>query len=215
MNSRSAFALASLLVLGCGRNEEPAGARPAKLATAEPLPEARPSPAQAPTASPSVATAPVADKPRCVVPSAPTPAPRAEPARFCPADPTGNLELRRGHVAFVDAPGAPRVEVELADRPDSRERGLMYRTGMPEQAGMLFSWPEEQPRSFWMHNTCIPLDMLFIDARGFLVGILEQVPVMNDASRSIPCPAAHVLELNAGWTRARGVTAGQRIRIEP
>lgn len=214
MNSRSALALAAVLALACGRNEEPVGARPAKLVTAEPPPEARTPTAKPPAASSAGVAPPAIEKPRCVVQSSPTAAPRAEPARFCPADPTGNLDLRRGHVAFVDAPGAPRVEVELADRPDSRERGLMYRTGMPDQSGMLFSWPEEQPRSFWMHNTCIPLDMLFIDARGFIVGILEQVPVMNDASRSIPCPAAHVLELNAGWTRSHGVTAGQRIRIE-
>jgi uncharacterized membrane protein (UPF0127 family) len=154
-------------------------------------------------------------KPRCVVPFDSTPAPRAEKAPRCPDDPVGNLELARGQVTFPEAPGAPPVEVELADAPHSRERGLMYRTGMPEDAGMLFSWPNEEVRSFWMRNTCIPLDMLFIDSRGFVVGILEQVPTLNEASRSISCPAAHVLELNAGWARSHGVSAGQRVRIEP
>ncbi|MBK8994309.1 MAG: DUF192 domain-containing protein [Myxococcales bacterium] len=216
MKSRLALASAALVALGCGRSEEPAGSRPAKAApvvVASPGPRAASAPSAPPTPPPSPSA--VADKPRCVVPSPATPQPRAEKAKNCPADPTGNLPLGRGHVTFADAPGSPRVEVELADRPETRERGLMYRTGMPDDAGMLFSWPNEQVRSFWMHNTCIPLDMLFIDARGFIVGILEQVPTMNDESRSIPCPAAHVLELNAGWTRAHGITAGQRLRIEP
>lgn len=216
MKSRLALASAALVALACGRSEEPAGSRPARAATvdvASPGPRATPAPSAPPPSPPSPSA--VADKPRCVVPTAATPQPRAEKAKSCPADPTGNLPLGRGHVTFTDAPGSPRVEVELADRPETRERGLMYRTGMPEDAGMLFSWPSEQVRSFWMHNTCIPLDMLFIDARGFIVGILEQVPTMNDESRSIPCPAAHVLELNAGWTRAHGISAGQRLRIEP
>lgn len=216
MKSRLALASAALVALACGRSEEPAGSRPARAATvnvASPGARATPAPSAPPPSPPSPSA--VADKPRCVVPTAATPQPRAEKAKSCPSDPTGNLPLSRGHVTFTDAPGSPRVEVELADRPETRERGLMYRTGMPEDAGMLFSWPSEQVRSFWMHNTCIPLDMLFIDARGFIVGILEQVPTLNDESRSIPCPAAHVLELNAGWTRAHGIAAGQRLRIEP
>jgi uncharacterized protein len=79
---------------------------------------------------------------------------------------------------------------------------------------MLFSWTAESARTFWMHNTCIPLDMLFIAADGFITGILEQVPTLNDDPRGVPCPAAHVLELNAGWTRAHGVRAGMRAVIE-
>jgi uncharacterized membrane protein (UPF0127 family) len=205
MTYRSVLALSVLSLLGCGRSEEPAGARPARAATAE---------VAAPTRSTASAAAP-AEKPRCVIATSTTPAAQAEPARHCPPDPTGNLSLRRGHVTFADAPGTPRVEVEVADQPEGRERGLMYRTGMPEGAGMLFSWPDEQVRNFWMRNTCLPLDMLFIDSRGFIVGILEQVPTMNEASRTIPCPATHVLELNAGWTRSHGVVAGQRLRIEP
>jgi uncharacterized membrane protein (UPF0127 family) len=90
----------------------------------------------------------------------------------------------------------------------------MYRTAMPEDQGMIFSWPEEAERTFWMHNTCIPLDMLFIAADGTILGVVEQVPVLNDSPRGIPCPVAHVLELNAGWVRAHGVAPGQRIKIE-
>lgn len=90
----------------------------------------------------------------------------------------------------------------------------MYRTELESDRGMLFSWSEERPRSFWMKNTCIPLDMLFIDADANIVGILENVPTLNLRSRSIRCPAAHVLEVNAGWTREHGVLAGQKVEIE-
>lgn len=154
--------------------------------------------------------------PSCVVPLAEPPKPKAEPAKDCPADPLASSppELGRGYVTFVEAPGSPRIGVEIADDEAERSRGLMYRTSLPDERGMLFSWPDERPRSFWMRNTCIPLDMLFISKAGFIVGILEQVPVMNEASRTVPCPAAHVLEVNAGWVRSHGVKPGTRVAFE-
>ncbi len=90
----------------------------------------------------------------------------------------------------------------------------MYRTHMADDDGMLFVWKEERERSFWMRNTCIPLDMLFVAADGTIVGIHEQVPVLNEAPRAISCPAMYVLEMNAGWTRKHGVVAGQRLKVE-
>jgi uncharacterized membrane protein (UPF0127 family) len=122
--------------------------------------------------------------------------------------------LPRGRVTFRDAPGQPAVEVEFAREPAHRERGLMFRTSLPSDAGMLFSWKTDEVRHFWMHNTCIPLDMLFVAADGTILGILEQVPTLNDDSRSVPCPARHVLEVNAGYTRAHGIKPGQRIEID-
>jgi uncharacterized membrane protein (UPF0127 family) len=124
------------------------------------------------------------------------------------------LQLPVGRVTFVDAPSSPSAEVELARDEASRERGLMYRTSMPEGSGMLFSWQDERVRSFWMRNTCIPLDLLYITKDGTIAGILEQVPTMNDAPRGIKCPVSHVLELNAGWARSRGVAPGMKVKIE-
>jgi hypothetical protein len=158
------------------------------------------------------ATGPSTD--RCVVPRVEPPAPVASPAARCPADPTGPLELQVGVVQFTDAPAAPRVVVELARDDAARTRGLMYRTRLDPDAGMLFSWDTEQPRSFWMLNTCIPLDMLFIAGDGTIVGILEQVPTLNTAPRGVPCAAQHVLEVNAGWTRQHGVLPGQKVAFE-
>lgn len=90
----------------------------------------------------------------------------------------------------------------------------MYRTVLPEDHGMLFSWPNEQVRAFWMMNTCIPLDMMFIAADRTILGILEEVPVLNRASRSIPCPAAYVLEVNAGYSRRHGIKPGMHVEID-
>lgn len=90
----------------------------------------------------------------------------------------------------------------------------MYRTTMDQDQGMLFEFPDERRRAFWMKNTCIPLDMLFVDRGGTIVGILENVPTLNLASRGVPCPAAYVLEVNAGWTREHGVFAGQHLDID-
>jgi uncharacterized protein len=142
------------------------------------------------------------------------PAPIAGKAAQCPKDPTGNLKLPLGKITFTDAPGAPQVDVELARDEASRERGLMYRTSMRESRGMLFSWQDERVRNFWMHNTCIPLDMLYVTNEGIIAGILEQVPTLNDSPRGVQCPVAHVLELNAGWARAHGVAPGMKLKIE-
>ena len=140
---------------------------------------------------------------------------RAANALHCPAEVRGAADLAHGYVVFNDAPGSPRLNVELARTEPEQERGLMYRTKLPDAQGMLFSWGgQEAPRTFWMHNTCIPLDMMFIARDGTVVGILEQVPTLNDEPRGVPCPAAYVLEVNAGWSRAHGIKPGTTVHVE-
>lgn len=160
------------------------------------------------------AAQPEAEQASCTTPFPEEPAPKAEPAKDCPQGPVQPLALPRGFVTFPESNSKSRVAVEVAANDTSRQRGLMYRTSMAPEEGMLFVWPTNAPRSFWMKNTCLPLDMLFIDSKGFIVGILEQVPVMNEHPRSVPCPAAYVLEMNAGWSRDHGVKPGQRVKIE-
>ncbi|MEP7051588.1 MAG: DUF192 domain-containing protein [Pseudomonadota bacterium] len=150
----------------------------------------------------------------CVVPMAQEPARRAPKALHCPVDPVGPSDSARSYVNFTDAPGSPRLAVELARTEAEKERGLMYRTTLPEEQGMLFVWNDEEPRTFWMHNTCIPLDMMFIARDGTITGILEQVPTLNDEPRGVPCPAAYVLEVNAGWSRAHGVKPGTKVHVD-
>lgn len=102
----------------------------------------------------------------------------------------------------------------MATTPPQHERGLMFRTKMPENQGMLFEWPSESQRVFWMRNTCIPLDMLFVAKDGTVAGIQEQVPTLNEAPRGVPCPAAYVLEVNAGWCRRHGVKPGMHMLLD-
>jgi uncharacterized protein len=171
-----------------------------------------PVPAPTPLTAPPKAAEDGAPK-RCVVPTGDEPPPAVSKADTCPSDPVfGGLELERAQASFPDAPGKPTIVVELAKSSEERGRGLMYRTRLPENSGMLF-FMEGEPRvqSFWMRNTCIPLDMMFIEKDGFIAGILENVPTVNDERRSIPCPVSYVLEVNAGWSRDHGVKAGQRV----
>lgn len=137
---------------------------------------------------------------------------KPQPAATCPPDPDGSpmlpvhmLTVRENHV---------RVACELVWKPDDTERGLMYRTFMADDHGMLFKLPRRVQR-FWMHNTCISLDMLFVDTDGTIVGILERVPILNDESRSVGKPTPYVLELAAGAAARYGLVAGQHLEIPP
>lgn len=136
-------------------------------------------------------------------------------AAECPADPVfGGVRMETAQVTFPDAPGTPSVVVELAASDTQRARGLMYRSHMAKNAGMLFL-PDGPPKvqTFWMKNTCIPLDMMFIDKNGVIVGILQNVPPMNLDQRSIPKPSSYVLEVNGGWSESAGVRTGQRVTL--
>ncbi len=115
----------------------------------------------------------------------------------------------------IDTPkGTVALRAELAAKQEETEKGLMFRTQMPEEQGMLFDLGKPHvEHTFWMRNTCIPLDMLFIDDDGLIVGVLENVPTLNDAERSVGCPASWVLEMNAGWSRRHGVRAGQHMKL--
>jgi uncharacterized membrane protein (UPF0127 family) len=141
-------------------------------------------------------------------------APQAKPAAQCPKEVGPKPAWARGYVQFKDAPSKPRIAVEIARTPEAHEHGLMFRTKLPEEQGMLFEWGFESRRVFWMHNTCLPLDMLFVAKDGTIAGIVEQVPVLNDEPRSIPCPAAYVLEVNAGWCRRHGVMPGMHLSVD-
>jgi uncharacterized membrane protein (UPF0127 family) len=90
----------------------------------------------------------------------------------------------------------------------------MFRKSMPQGEGMLFTFARRKVQTFWMKNTCIALDMLFIDSDGLIVGIEENVPTMNTNTYSAGCESLYVLEVNAGWTRRQGVKSGQRVIFE-
>lgn len=90
----------------------------------------------------------------------------------------------------------------------------MFRKSMPEEHGMLFDLDVRGTHDFWMHNTCIPLDLIYVDEDGFIVGIVENAPTLDDESRGVgECLSRYVLEMNAGWSRRHGVRAGQHMTV--
>ncbi len=152
---------------------------------------------------------------RCVrrTPDAPPPAVPRGPAPGCPVDPEPDLPPSPVvSVSFPDVSGVS-VEAELVRSEHDTMRGLMYRRAMPEEHGMLFDLRERDDHKFWMHNTCIPLDLIYVDEDGLIVGIVENAPTLDDSARGVGCPSRWVLEVNAGWCRRHGVTAGQRMTL--
>ncbi len=103
------------------------------------------------------------------------------------------------------------VTVELARTEAERSRGLMFREKLAPDAGMLFVWGEEAPRSFWMMNTYIALDMIFIGADGVVVGVVENAEPMTTEGRGVEGASQYVLEVVGGAARAHGVGAGTQV----
>jgi uncharacterized membrane protein (UPF0127 family) len=114
----------------------------------------------------------------------------------------------REELTITTDSGPHLFQVEIADNPQERAFGLMFRQEMPADAGMLFDFEEEQPASFWMRNTYIPLDMLFIKADGTVESIAERTTPLSE--RSIPSkgPVRYVLEINGGVSKELGIEPG-------
>jgi uncharacterized membrane protein (UPF0127 family) len=104
------------------------------------------------------------------------------------------------------------VTAEIADTPALRERGLMERDSLPENHGMLFVYPDERERSFWMRNTPLALDIAFLDRNGTIINIATMEP-HDDANTTSTSPAMYALEMEAGWFEAHGVAAGARVQL--
>jgi uncharacterized membrane protein (UPF0127 family) len=118
-------------------------------------------------------------------------------------------------VAIVSADNSKRatVKVELADTPDARELGLMYRNHLDDDAGMLFIFPQPENAHFWMKNTAIPLDMLFADANGKVVGIVANAQPYSEALVGGFDGTLYVLEVNGGYAANHRIVAGDRLEF--
>ena len=105
------------------------------------------------------------------------------------------------------------VIVEIADSDASRAKGLMMRTFLPQGQGMLFVWPEEAPRTMWMKDTFIPLDIIFMDGQGKIVGIATQAVPHDLSPLGTDRPARYVLEVPAGDAKRLGLAVGQALDL--
>ncbi|CAN5679179.1 hypothetical protein BH23GEM11_BH23GEM11_08200 [soil metagenome] len=140
--------------------------------------------------------------------AAPLPGPAAtgEDAGF--DDPEGRPWRGTAWVLF----GSDTVRAEVADTPESRERGLMHRTELADGEGMLFVYSSMATRSFWMRNTFIPLDIAFLDARQIIVDIQQMEPETETLHES-SAPAMFALEVPQGWYAARDIRVGAQAQI--
>jgi uncharacterized membrane protein (UPF0127 family) len=120
---------------------------------------------------------------------------------------------REGDLDLLDSAGkvVKTIEIEIADSEFDRERGLMYRPYLPESAGMLFIFGREEYRSFWMRNTYISLDIMFIGASGEINTIHKYTTPYSEASIPSKEPSTYVLEVNAGFCDNHDITEGMSI----
>lgn len=116
-------------------------------------------------------------------------------------------------VTIVNAVGERiLVPVEIADTDAERQMGLMGRTALTEGTGMLFVFDAEEPRSFWMKDTLIPLSIAYIDAQGRIVDIQDMQP-LDETPHPSAAPAQYALEVNQGFFAARGIQVGDLVEL--
>lgn len=108
--------------------------------------------------------------------------------------------------------GAYRLDV--ASDPSRREKGLMFRKKLANDAGMIFIFPHAKVQSFWMKNTYLSLDMLFMDETKKVIGVLSNVPPLTLDPRSVAGESTYVVELAGGEASRAGIAAGSEMKVE-
>jgi uncharacterized membrane protein (UPF0127 family) len=140
------------------------------------------------------------------------------PAEFSQAAPT-TTPLTSGPLdaPAVVLPNGHRIELELAITPEEISQGLMYRPSLSDHRGMLFLFGQDRQPSFWMKNTLIPLDLVFLSRDGVVTEVIANAPpcAADPCPQYLPAaPARAVLEVAAGTASRQGITAGARLRFE-
>ncbi len=138
---------------------------------------------------------------RCIADACAVP-PAVDGKEVPPGTPVAVIAAGKGEAQFY-------METALDDA--ERRRGLMWRPRMSDTWGMIFVYPGDRPLSFWMKNTLIPLDMIFIDERGKVTGVVENAEPRTLDARADGPPARYVLELNAGLAARYGIAAGNHV----
>ncbi len=127
------------------------------------------------------------------------------------------ISLGKNVVTIVTGAGSVKIDVEYADTPEKQTKGLMNRATLGKLSGMLFIFPEEKTRSFWMKNVVFPIDVMFISSNGRINETTTLEPCPKDADA---CPtydskesAQYVIEVNAGFTQKNKIIEGDILEI--
>jgi uncharacterized membrane protein (UPF0127 family) len=134
-------------------------------------------------------------------------------AASCPGaskDATGASGQPTGAVRFETNGGPWVVHVEVANTDAARAKGLMYRRELRPDTGMIFLFPSTEEHPFWMHNTLIGLDMIFLGDDRAVVGVVDHAAPRTDTLRTVHKPSRYVVEVSAGEAAAHGVGPGTR-----
>lgn len=124
--------------------------------------------------------------------------------------------LHEGNLVFFDdnRDTLAFIAVEVVADDDRRMRGLMYRSKMENNQGMLFIFDEEEPQSFWMRNTKISLDIIYVNTQKEVVSIVKGTKPYSDTPVPSQKPAMYVVEVNAGFTDRKGISEGTKVEFE-
>ncbi len=119
-----------------------------------------------------------------------------------------------GDLAFISPEGndtLTELKIELADKPEEIQYGMMYRKSIDANTGMLFLMPNEESQSFWMKNTYVSLDIIYINSKNEVVSIQENAAPLNETSLPSEGPASMVLEVKGGFSAEHGIKKGTKI----
>lgn len=124
-------------------------------------------------------------------------------------------DAKHFRVWFKNKEGAETVKfsLEIAYSEPDREKGLMFRREMDPSSGMIFVFPDEQMLSFWMKNTYLSLDIIFVDKNWRVVNIIEEVPPLTTEGRRASAPSKYAIELIAGSAKKHGIVAGSEVKF--
>jgi hypothetical protein len=120
-----------------------------------------------------------------------------------------------GELTFTDSlnNSKTKIDIQIANNDFDRELGLMFRKQMDENKGMLFIFPEEARQSFWMRNTLISLDMIFVNALNKIVTIHRNTQTLSDQSYPSSAPAKYVIEVNGGYCSKYNINEGDKMNF--
>ncbi len=127
----------------------------------------------------------------------------------------GREVIPESELTFLNESGEPitTLKIALADEPLERNQGLMDVRSMPEDTGMLFIFDVETPQSFWMANTPLPLDIMYVNSDSVIVRIYQNTTPFSQTTLPSEAPALYVVETNGGYSITHGITEGMRIRF--